>query len=138
MENRNGFYACTAGNAEAKIGIHSHERRCPEDFRCAVRQWKDTCEKMLEESRAVPEGRRMDMGEYVSLLVERCRAAEAMRPAMDWMVRKTGVLPLKVESAADKRETLKHFKEKLASGEGVILRKYCRRERNGGRTRAWH
>lgn len=41
---------------------------------------------MLEESRAVPEGLRMDMGEYVSLLVERCRAAEAMRPAMDWMV----------------------------------------------------
>lgn len=29
--------------------------RCPEDFRCAVRQWKDTCEKRWRSLEPFPE-----------------------------------------------------------------------------------
>lgn len=96
--------------------------RCPEDFRCAVGQWKNTCEKMLEESGAFPP--RLGMGKKVNLLMEKYRVEEVMEPMTDWVLRKTGILSLLAgQGAADKKGTLKRlkeFREKLASGEVVI------------------
>lgn len=97
--------------------------RCPEDFRCAVRQWKNTCEKMLEESRAISESGGIGMGERVNLLMEKYRMEETIEPMTDWVFRKTGVFPLTGEGDADKEEILKRlkeFREKMASGEVVI------------------
>lgn len=97
--------------------------RCPEDFRCAVRQWKDTCEKKMEESGAVPGDLEMGAWEDVRLLMEKYMVQEAIQPVMGWMMKKAGISALEMEDGAGKKEMLKRLKgikEKLESGEVVI------------------